>query len=94
MSGIDHSKCSASTGVHESTDADGSPSKPWGLTYGQGKLNEWGYWSKGCAECARNAEKRDGVPEGSYWPFPPDGSCEHGTLDNYHCELCEQTKKI
>ena len=54
---LDHSKCCASTGVHE------------GLTFGQGELDRNGYWSVPCEVCARSAEHRDGVPVGSYWPF-------------------------
>lgn len=62
-------RCSASTGIHELPDADGSASRPWGLTFGSGKLNSSGYWEIPCAECARWHEKQDRVPVGSYWPW-------------------------
>jgi len=61
--------CGCSTGIHEDDIATGEPDAPWGLTYGSGQLDEWGYWSKPCRDCARWAEKRDGVPMNSYWPF-------------------------
>lgn len=62
-------RCRCSTGIHESDDADGTAAKPWGLTFGKGVLDDWGYWSEGCSECARWHEMQDGVPKGSYWPF-------------------------
>ena len=49
--------CSASTGIHE------------GLTFGSGKLDDWGYWEKPCTVCARWHEQKDNVPVNSYWPF-------------------------
>ena len=61
--------CGCSTGVHEDDRATGKPDAPWGLTYGSGHLDEWGYWSKPCVACARWAESQDGVPHNSYWPF-------------------------
>ncbi len=64
-----HKQCSCSTGFHEHPLADGSPEKPWGLTYGSGELDDFGYWEHPCNICARNAEKRDNVPKNSYWPF-------------------------
>ena len=69
LSNIDHEYCGASTGIHESDDADGSSKSPWGLTYGSGRLDEYGYWSIPCGYCARLAEIRDGVCIDSYWPF-------------------------
>lgn len=62
-------KCGASTGIHESDDSDGTPQNPWGLTFGSGQLDDYGYWEIGCSECARWHEYEDGVPVGSYWPF-------------------------
>lgn len=64
-------KCGASTGIHESVMADGTPLHPWGLTFGSGELDEFGYWSVPCKECARWHENQDGVPRNSYWPFDP-----------------------
>jgi hypothetical protein len=46
-------KCSVSTGIHEA------------LTFGTGKLDGSGFWSKPCEECARAHEKQ----------FPEDGPC-------------------
>jgi len=66
---MDHRKCSASSGIHESENANGTPEHPYGLTYGQDRLDEFGYWSRPCWTCARKAERRDGVPIGSYWPW-------------------------
>lgn len=66
---MDHKKCSCSTGIHENPLADGSAELPWGLTFGQGKLDEHGYWEKPCFDCARRHEKQDGVPVNSYWPY-------------------------
>ena len=51
-------KCGASTGIHE------------GLTFGFGKLDPYGYWEHGCSACARWHETQNGVPLGTYWPFP------------------------
>lgn len=61
--------CGASTGIHESLNADGSATNPWGLTFGSGELDSLGYWEIPCAECARWNEQEDGVPIGSYWPW-------------------------
>lgn len=61
--------CSASTGIHESFDADGSAGNPWGLTFGSGNLDRLGYWERPCYDCARWHEQEDGVPFGSYWPI-------------------------
>lgn len=61
-------KCSASTGIHD--DGDGTPEHPYGLTFGYGELDYYGYWQYPCAECARHNEQIDNVPLGSYWPFP------------------------
>ena len=60
--------CSCSTGIHEDDTADGSAKRPWGLTFGSGTIDEWGYWRDGCPQCARAAEIRDKVPFNSYWP--------------------------
>jgi hypothetical protein len=38
------------------------------LTFGSGVLDDLGFWSQPCSICAREAEKKDGVIEGSYWP--------------------------
>ncbi len=62
-------KCCCSTGIHEDDRATGDLNSPWGLTFGSGKLDELGYWSKPCVACARWSEQRDGVPHNSYWPF-------------------------
>lgn len=61
--------CRASTGIHESDNSDGTPEKPWGLTFGSGQLDDYGYWEHGCFACARWHEQEDGVPIKSYWPF-------------------------
>jgi len=61
--------CHASTGIHESDNADGSPEHPWGLTFGKGKLDDYGYWEKPCYECARWHEIQDEAPKGSYHPY-------------------------
>jgi hypothetical protein len=53
-----HPDCSVSTGIHD------------GLTFGCGELCENGFWQYPCDTCARAHEKRDGVPSGTYWPFP------------------------
>ena len=50
-------KCTVSTGMAEE------------LTFGSGKLCDNGYWEVPCKVCARAAEKKDGVPLNSYWPF-------------------------
>jgi hypothetical protein len=55
---LDHRLCYWSTGIHD------------GLTVGQGELDSYGYWDVPCPVCARAAEKRNGKPEGTYWPFP------------------------
>lgn len=47
--------CSVSTGICER------------LTFGTGKLNDYGYWEHGCPECAHECEKQ--FPEwGPCWP--------------------------
>jgi len=61
--------CSASTGIHESTIGDGSPEHPYGLTFGSGVLDEYGYWENPCPTCARLAEKIHEVPVNTYWPY-------------------------
>lgn len=50
-------RCSCSTGIHD------------GLTFGRGTLDDLGFWSRPCWECARWAEQKDGVPRNTYWPF-------------------------
>ncbi len=48
--------CAASSGIHE------------GLTFGSGTLDFNGFWSKPCATCARDFERRH--PEAApCWPF-------------------------
>lgn len=49
-------KCSVSTGIHDA------------LTFGSGRLDDYGFWEKPCDECARKAEIRDSAEVGSYWP--------------------------
>jgi len=52
----DHSECLWSTGIHE------------GLTVGQGKLDDHGYWERPCGYCARKHEEEySGCEE--VWPF-------------------------
>lgn len=46
-----------STGIHD------------GLTFGFGQPDGHGYFEIGDPVAAREAEKRDKVPVGSYWPF-------------------------
>ena len=48
-----HSQCRTSTGIHEC------------LTFGSGRLDEYGFWENGCFECARSWEEQ----------FPEDGPC-------------------
>lgn len=48
-----HEKCSTNTGIHDC------------LTFGRGKLDGNGFWSKPCVECARAYEQQ----------FPEDGPC-------------------
>ena len=55
--------CSCSTGIHESDLADGTKEHPWGLTFGSGILDEFGYWELPCSKCARWHEQKDGVPK-------------------------------
>ena len=51
----DHSKCSASTGIHDAT------------TFGRGELDKHGFWEYPCYHCARAFEKK--APEyGDCWP--------------------------
>ena len=61
--------CRTSTGIHEDMRADGTSQHPWGLTFGSGKLDDYGYWEFACSDCARKAEIKDKVAKGSYWPF-------------------------
>lgn len=50
-------RCDCSSGIHDE------------LTFGRGKLDEWGFWEKPCLECARWHEQKAGVPHNTYWPF-------------------------
>jgi hypothetical protein len=47
--------CGISTGIHE------------GLTFGSGKLDQWGFWENPCDTCAREHEKNH-PQDGSCWP--------------------------
>lgn len=47
--------CGRSSGIHD------------GLTFGSGKLDEFGFWEKPCGVCAREYEKRH--PDYLAWPF-------------------------
>lgn len=49
-------KCGVSTGSHE------------GLTFGKGKLDEYGFWEHPCSLCARAFEKLQ-PEEAPCWPF-------------------------
>lgn len=53
-----------STGIHHDVGR-----KVPGLTFGFGEPDDHGYFDIGDTRGARDAEKRDGVPVGSYWPF-------------------------
>ena len=62
-------KCKVSTGIHN------------GLTFGQGRLDSYGYWQFPCWECARRHERF--YPEdGPCWPFKEK---EKGVIDNVQC---------
>jgi len=50
-------KCSASTGICEST------------TFGSGELDQYGYWEFPCSICAREYERKYGE---ICWPFKKD----------------------
>lgn len=53
-----HKECGASTTISEH------------LSFGRGKLDDFGFWEIPCAECARAFEKAH--PEhGKCWPFGP-----------------------
>ena len=54
---LNHSKCAASTGIHD------------GLTFGQGELDKNGFWEFPCESCARFHEYFDDEPFNTYWPF-------------------------
>lgn len=60
--------CRISTGIHERLDANGSQNKPWGLTFGSGELDDYGYWEFPCLDCARYYEALHGMKKGTYWP--------------------------
>lgn len=54
-----HEHCKTSSGIHEC------------LTFGNGELDGFGFWEKGCYECAREFEKQ--FPEhGPCWPHTPE----------------------
>ena len=60
-------KCSASSGIHE------------GITFGNGELDEHGYWEKPCYVCARGWDVKfnnEFYPSGESmtpaWPFKRD----------------------
>ena len=52
-------QCAVSSGIHE------------GLTFGSGDLCFNGFWSKPCAICARDYERRH-PEEAPCWPFEDD----------------------
>jgi hypothetical protein len=60
--------CNVSTGIHEHPRA-GTNGIPYGLTFGSGECDDYGYWEYPCFDCARKAELRDKVPVNTYWPF-------------------------
>ena len=41
------------------------------LTFGSGRLDDYGFWQYPNAKAARNNEIKDGVPINTYWPFDP-----------------------
>jgi len=53
-----HKDCTVSIGIHD------------GLTFGRGRVDDYGYFEFPCYVCARENEKIDKVPLGAYWPFP------------------------
>lgn len=53
---MNHERCVASTGICGR------------LTFGQGDLDDHGYWARPCWECARAYEKKDRLPAGTCWP--------------------------
>lgn len=57
--GCGNSDCCVSTGICES------------LTFGSGKLDEYGYWENECWDCARAWEKHH-PEDGPCWPFKPE----------------------
>lgn len=61
-------KCNVSTGIHG------------GLTFGRGRLDDYGYWQFPCHECARRHELF--YPEdGPCWPFSVCEECGRGYID-------------
>jgi hypothetical protein len=53
---FDHENCGASTTIGGET------------SFGQGKLDEYGFWEIPCQECAREHERKYGLPVNSCWP--------------------------
>lgn len=56
--GCGNPRCRVSTGIHDA------------LTFGSGKLDDFGFWQHGCRECASAFEAADRAMFGSYWPHP------------------------
>jgi len=61
-------KCGVSTGIHD------------GLTFGSGKLDNNGFWSKPCCECARAYEEQ----------FPDDDECWPYADEQSAAEIMQQ----
>jgi hypothetical protein len=61
--GCGEQKCSSSTGIH------GDESHPLsGMTFGSGRLDQYGYWEFPCLTCARAFEKLH-PDSGEAWPY-------------------------
>ena len=61
--GCGRPECCASTGIH-----DPETSKLSGLTFGAGRIDQFGYWEFPCKSCARAFEELH--PEATpCWPF-------------------------
>lgn len=76
---MNHDKCSVSTGIHE------------GLTFGQGELDQHGYWEFPCPSCARYKEWRDEVPFNTYWPFTKAKPADPQDVLRQAAELLDRT---
>lgn len=63
MSYCGNPKCGVSTGICD---------RP---TFGSGKLDDYGYWSRPCRACAAEHEKRTGEKA---WPAEPTPAAEDG----------------